>query len=81
MRLFEYDCGCIGFGSRMDGEDHILVSCCDDDTGELCIVERDMRKKTIVKHLSKSDAYSIQMEIRDLIIDGYKFRKIQDLLT
>lgn len=80
MRLFKYDCGCIGFGSRKEGEDHILISTCDSESGELCIVERSMVNRTITARLEKHLAQDIQNEMRELIIDGYKFRRIKQLL-
>ena len=83
LKLFKFECGCIGFEPDSEGK-AICVQACDADwTDDAYYISREASHRTIGKAfepLPEAMCQEITTELGHLVRDGYRFRKIRSLL-
>jgi len=79
--LFEFECGCVGFGKTVedDCEVSMLVYACDSDDGNYGFLKRDMTGKTF-EPLTFEKEKKVFSRISSLIKFGYDLIAAQALL-
>lgn len=84
-----YECGCIGFvvyGMTADPDEKIiwLVKPCDPD-GDREVGLSPHRSASLARKasekLTETEVEDVLQAIRDLVVDGYKFRDLRSLLS
>ena len=77
--LVKYECGCVGI--PMENNFALLVHCCDDYDGDFTVfMSRDMKGKSHTNIDPDSQKRYITRVSR-LLSDGYRFRKLKDILS
>jgi hypothetical protein len=81
--IVRFDCGCVGLVGVQgvpEGEgQHLLLQACDADDSSLGLFPRDMSGKAH-EPVSEEKARGLIQEMGRLMMDGYKFREVRNLL-
>jgi len=82
MKLYQYDCGCIGF-EKDDNGYALIISPCDNDISDLEDYKMVYKKmiREIRAKLNEDETKRHLDNLRCLVQDGYALRQIKSLLS
>jgi hypothetical protein len=77
LKLYQYECGCIGFGRDEDGNAWIIESCDNDEiNGNPQLFKRNMKDKPVPTPLSRDKTNILLRDVGVLMADGHALVEI-----